>query len=405
MGCRTCDGELSKILSLGTTPLANAFLSKENLNEEEPRFPLEIYFCPMCKLVQLGHVVPPEIMFSHYVYVTSTTKTFQIHFTQYAEDVTNQFTLDSGSLVVDIGSNDGLLLKGFQKNGVQVIGVEPAENIAKIAEDDGVETINDFFNAGVVQKILDKKGKADVVTANNVFAHIDNIHDVTKNVKDLIKEDGVFIIEFQYFVDTIEKMTFDNIYHEHLSYFTLTSIINFFKKHDMAVFHAERNDSHGGSLRVFVKKSGSPHPITPAIQKLLDHEHKMGIEHFALYQQFADVVYATKEKFVKHLETIRESGKTIAAYGAPAKGNTLLNFCEIGKETISYIVDDNPLKEGLFAPGTRIPVVHSHMLDQEKPDYVVILAWNFAKEILEKTKKYADQGVKFIIPLPEPIIV
>lgn len=406
MKCRICKNEkLKTFLSLGTTPLANSFLSKEDLKKEEKRFPLELCFCDNCKLVQLTFIVPSEDMFSNYVYLSSTTKTFQKHFSEMAEHITKSFSLSKNSLAVDIGSNDGILLKGFQKSDVQVIGVEPAANVAKIAEENGVETINDFFNENVVREIIKRKGKADVITATNVFAHIDDIDSVIENVKYLLKDEGIYVIEIQYFVDTIEQMTFDNIYHEHMSYYTLTSLDYFFKKHDMKVFRVERVPTHGGSLRVFTAKNSSMHKVHQSVRKLLEYEKNIGIDNFETYRKFGEKVYSVKEKLINYIKNIKKQSKTIAAYGAPAKGNTLLNFCSIGKDYIEYIVEDNPLKQGLFAPGTHIPVVNPKMLDDKTPDYILILAWNFADEILSKTKKYAEKGVKFIITLPEPRIV
>lgn len=405
MECRICRSSLIKFLSLGSMPLANSFLSKEGMDKEEKTFPLEACFCNKCKLVQLSYVVDPEIMFRNYVYVSSTTKTFQQHFRKMAGEIAKEFGLDKNSLAVDIGSNDGILLKPFKEIGMQTIGIEPAANIAKIAEQNGIETINDFFSGSVVKEIIEKKGNADVITATNVFAHISDINSMVENVKALLKKDGIFVIEVQYLMDTIEKMNFDNIYHEHLYYYTLTSLANFFKKHSMEVFDVKRVDSHGGSLRVFIKRAEDKRKIKGSINKLLDYEKKMGVESIDLYKKFADNVYSVKENLVSYIKDIKKRGKTIAAYGAPAKGNTLLNFCSIGADCIEYVVEDNELKIGLYTPGTRIPVVSSKMLDEEMPDYILILAWNFAKEILEKTKKYADQGVKFIIPLPEPKIV
>lgn len=405
MKCRICKSSLIKFLSLGSMPLANSFLSKEDLDKEEKSFPLETCFCNKCKLVQLSYVVDPEIMFRNYVYVSSTTKTFQQHFTKMAEDIAIEYKLNENSLAVDIGSNDGVLLKPFKELGIQAIGIEPAANIAKIAEQNGIETINDFFSNNAIKQIIEKKGHADIITATNVFAHISDINSVVENVNALLKKDGIFVIEVQYLMDTIEKMTFDNIYHEHLYYYTLTSLINFFKKHDMEVFDVKRVDSHGGSLRVFIKRSEDKHKIKGSVNKILDYEKKIGVENIDLYKKFADNVYSVKEKLVSYIKDIKKHGKTIVAYGAPAKGNTLLNFCDIGTEYIDYVVEDNQLKIGLYTPGTHIPVLGSKTLDDKTPDYILILAWNFAKEILEKTKKYSEQGVKFIIPLPEPRIV
>jgi len=406
MKCRICDNSnMNKFLSLGKSPLANSFLSKDQLKHEENSFPLETAFCDRCKLVQLTYVVPPEIMFKHYVYVSSTSNTFKKHFREMAENISKEFNLTERSLEVDIGSNDGILLKGFKNAGVQIIGVEPATNIAKIAQESGIETINRFFNENTANEIIERKGNADIITAANVFAHVNDINDFVKNVKLLLKKDGIFVIEVQYLIDTIETITFDNIYHEHLSYYSLTSLMYFFKKHGMQVFNVQRVDSHGGSLRVFIKKYEGKHEVHDEVDSIIEYEKNIGIDTLQLYKKFAEKVYDIREKLTSYIKDIKKQGKTIVGYGAPAKSTTLLNFCGIGSNQIDYIVEDNPLKIGLYTPGTHIPIVSSEMIDKKRPDYILILAWNFAEEILSKTKKYADQGVKFIIPLPEPKIV
>jgi len=307
---------------------------------------------------------------------------------------------------VDIGSNDGLLLKGFNDfKNVKVMGVEPATNIAKMANDSGINTINDFFDEKIVNEIIEKKGKADIVTANNVFAHINDIGEVIKNVKTLLKENGTFVIEVQYFVDTIEQMTFDNVYHEHLSYYTLTSLEYFFKEHDMDIFNVQKVDSHGGSLRVFIRKNKVKHEINEDVGKILDYEKDIGVDNINFYKKFADNVYEVKKELIKFFNEFKSKNKKIVGYGAPAKSTTLLNFLNVDNNYIEYIVEDNPLKIGLYTPGTHIPLVSSNALDENKPDYILILAWNFASEIMDKTINYRQKGVKFIIPLPKPRIV
>ena len=403
MECRVCKNrDLREFLSLGKTPLANSFLPKEQLSQKEDSFPLAICLCQNCKLVQLTYVVPAEAMFRNYVYVSSTSNTFKKHFAKMAEDISKEFNLDESSLAVDIGSNDGILLKGFRKFNVQTIGVEPAANVAKIAEESGIETINSFFDEKAANEIVARKGNADIVTATNVFAHANDIDSFAENVKCLLKKDGIFVIEVQYFIDTIQKMTFDNIYHEHLSYFTLTSLIYFFKGHGMEIFNAQRVDSHGGSLRAFVKKNEGRHKTSKNVDKILKHENEIGINNLEIYTEFARRVYAAREKLRSYVENIKKQGMSIAGYGAPAKSTTLLNFCRIGRGFLDYIVDDSPLKIGLYTPGTHIPVVGPDFIDKKRPDCILILAWNFADEILAKTKKYSSQGTKFIIPLPEP---
>ncbi|MBI3051404.1 methyltransferase domain-containing protein [Candidatus Woesearchaeota archaeon] len=401
MNCRICgNSELKKILSLGSSPLANNLSKKEEAGREE-KYPLELLFCGKCKLVQLGHIMEPDVLFRNYLYVTSTTKTFQQHFTQMAEDVCKRYGLGKGSLAVDIGSNDGLLLKGFAKIGLSVTGVEPAVNLAKLANESGVETINDYFNQRAVNEILRTKGKAAVITATNVFAHVNDIKTLTQDVKTLMKDDGTFIIEAPYLPDMLEKMTFDAIYHEHLSYFSLMPLDTFFSSMGMKITDVQHVDSHGGSLRVFVQKQGRQED---SVSRMLEGEKAKGIDSEDTYRQFAEKAYANREKLVQLVKSLREQGCKVAGYGAPAKATTLLNFCGLGKEEIEYVVDDNPMKVGLYIPGTGIPIVKSERLETEKPDYLIILAWNFANEIIGKTGHLAEKGVRLIIPVPTPRI-
>jgi SAM-dependent methyltransferase len=406
MNCRICnDNKLEKFLSLGDSPLANSFLRKEELDNNELYFPLELCFCSNCSLVQLSYIVDPKVMFKNYLYVSSTSNSFRQHFSHMSRDIVNRFRLDTGSLAVDIGSNDGILLKGFKGFGISVIGVEPAENVSRIAQEQGIDTINSFFNEEVVQNIIKNKGKADIVTACNVFAHIDDISSVVENVKKLLKDEGVYIIEVQYILRTLEDMTFDNIYHEHLSYYSLTALKYFFESHGMSIFDVEEVNTHGGSIRVFVQKKRGNNQASSRINEMLEHEIKKGLDKLDAYLEFAKRVYLIRDKIVSYVNGLKAENKSISGYGAPAKSSTLLNFCKIGKDKIDYIIDDSSLKTGLYTPGTHIPIVSSEKLDMDTPDCIIILAWNFAEEILKKTEKFANKGVRFIIPLPEPKMI
>lgn len=403
--CRICGNEkLKKIVSLGRTPLANNLITKQEMSKGES-FPLEVVYCSECHLCQLSYVTPPEKMFKHYVYVSSTTDTFKKHFKELAEKITKEFGLGPGSLVVDIGSNDGILLKGFNEKGVRTMGVEPADNIAQIARENGIDTINDFFNERVVDDIRRVKGKADVVTANNVFAHVHDIKELTRNVKNLLKDDGVFCIEVQYFFDSIRHATFDNIYHEHLSYFTLLSLNEFFKRQNMEVFNVEHITTHGGSLRVYAQKKGGKFPINKAVEERLTEEKAAGLDKFETYERFAEVIYQIRDRLQHFVKKLKAEGKRIAGYGAPAKATTLLNFCGIDSSHLDYIVEDNPLKHGLIVPGVNIPIVAKEALDNFPPDYLAILAWNFAPEILKNNIQYQTKGTKFFVPIPTPTII
>ena len=403
--CRICANPvLLPVVSLGDSPLANNLLTADNKQTAE-FFPLEMLYCPTCHLCQLSYVTPPEKMFKHYVYVTSTTNTFRQHFSEYADTLAREFTLNATSLVVDIGSNDGLLLSCLKDKGVRVMGIEPAENIVEIARRNGIDTLCDFFTESAANDVLRIKGKADVITANNVFAHINNIRDVVKNAKLLLKDNGVFCIEVQYLLDTIQKLTFDNIYHEHLSYFSLLALDEFFRRNDMEVFHVQHVDSHGGSLRVFVQRKGAIHAIQPTVAETIAHERQAGLDRYEIYQRFAQEVYAIKARFKNFISAVRSQGKRIVGYGAPAKATTFLNFCAIDSNSIEYIIEDNALKHGLTVPGVNIPIVSHEHFERDHPDYVAVLAWNFTDEILRNNEQQKQRGIKFVLPHPEPRVL
>lgn len=403
--CRVCkNSQLKKIVSLGRSPLANNLVSRDEENEEW-FYPLELMYCPICHYCQLSYSVDPDKMFKKYAYVTSTTETFRKHFSQMAEDIFREFNLPLGSLVVDIGSNDGLILKRFQELGSRVIGVEPAENVAEIARKNGVDTITDYFNEEVTDTIIKLKGNADVITANNVFAHTRYIESITRNVKRLLKDSGVFVIEVQYLLDTLKNMTFDNIYHEHVSYYNAHSITEFFRRQGMEVFKIARVPSHGGSLRVFVQKQGGPHQADGSVESLIKEEKTFGLDKTETYELFGDKIQKIRQGIVKFVKEAKAEGKTIVGYGAPAKATTLLNFCNITDKEIDFIIDDNPLKQNMLIPGVRIPIKNREALNQINPDYILILAWNFADEIIRNNISLRERGAKFIIPLPDPKIV
>lgn len=403
--CRICANPvLLPVVSLGESPLANNLVSADKKQTAE-FYPLEMVYCPTCHLCQLSYVTPPEKMFKHYVYVTSTTNTFKQHFKDFAEALTKDFNLSENSLVVDIGSNDGLLLGYLRDRGVRVMGVEPAENIVEIARKNGVDTVCDFFTEGAVTDILRIKGKADIITANNVFAHINNIKDIVKNVKLLLKDSGVFCIEVQYLLDTIQNLTFDNIYHEHLSYYSLHALDEFFRRNDMHAFKVQHVNSHGGSIRVFVQPNGGPHAIDASVQDTLARERQAGLDRYETYQTFAQEIYAIRTRFRNFASSVKAQGKRLVGYGAPAKATTFLNFCGIDHNSLEYIIEDNALKHGLLVPGVNIPIVSKEQLERDTPDYVAILAWNFADEIVRNNEQHKQRGIKFVMPHPEPRIL
>ncbi|MBI2653765.1 NAD-dependent epimerase/dehydratase family protein [Candidatus Woesearchaeota archaeon] len=400
--CRICKSmQLQKVISLGSMPPANAFLKKEELSKTENIFPLEVYFCNDCGFVQLVDVVNPELLFRNYVYVSSTSPVFVNHFMELAGKVVEKFKLQNGSLVVDIGSNDGILLKPFKEMGMKVLGIEPAEKIAETASKNGIETLPVFFSPEVAKDIAKKRGKADVITATSVFSHVDDLDGFVEGIKELLADDGVFLIEVYYLKDTLEKNLFDTIYHEHLSYFTLKTMINLMERLGMEVFDVDKTDTHGGSLRVFVQKKSGVHKKTKEMDKFLEEESKAHLDDISTYKKFAEKIERNKKLLLGVLKNLKSHGEKIVGYGAAAKANTLLNYFDIGTDIIDYIVDDSQWKQGLYTPGKHIPVVSSSELSKKSPDYILILAWNFADAI---TKKLPDFD-KFIIPVPVPQIV
>lgn len=404
--CRVCKSKkLTKTFNFGPTPLANEFLTKEQVDGPEYFYPLEVYFCHTCSFVQLGHVVDPKILFGNYVYVSSTSPVFVKHFKDFASDVITRFSLDKKSLVIDIGSNDGILLNPYHEQGVPVLGVEPAKHIARIAQDKGIETISEFFSVDLAKKIVKKKGKAKIVTATNVFAHIDDLDEVITGLKELLDDDGVFIMEAPYLIDFIEKKYFDLVYHEHLSYWAVAPLIKLFDRFGMTVFDVQKVSAHGGTIRVFVKKESGKYKVEKNVGAFLKKEKENKLADINTYINYANEILENKVALTQLLVKLKLQGKRIVGYGAPAKGNTLLNYFKIGPDILDYVIDDSPMKQGLYTPGTRIPVVQASILKKDNPDYILILAWNFAKPIMEKYAWFKDKGGKFIVPVPKPKII
>lgn len=404
--CRFClNKKLIQVIDLGNQPAANAFLSKKQLKEKEHYFPLKVNFCPKCGQLQLTHVVSPDYLFRNYVYVSSTSPVFVAHFEKYAQSVYKKIDLDKNSLVVDIGSNDGILLKPFKKLGTKILGVDPARKIAKEATKNGITTLPEYFDQQLAEKIIKKWGFADVITFNNVFAHVPYIDELILAAIKLLKPQGALIIEAPYLVDFLRKNLFDTIYHEHVSYLSIGSLQTLFKRFNMTVFDVEKTDSHGGSIRVFVKKNESKRMLQKLVEKFVNLEKGVGLRKVKTYQEFAKKIDQNKKDLNRLLKQLKSKGKSIIGYGAPAKGNTLLNYFNIGPEILDYIVDDSSYKQGLFTPGMHIPVVSSAEILKTKPNYIFILAWNFAESIMKKLIWYKRDGGRFIIPVPKPVIV
>ncbi|HEY4477100.1 MAG TPA: class I SAM-dependent methyltransferase [Candidatus Paceibacterota bacterium] len=404
--CRACLGlRLEKVLSLGKTPAANAFLKKEDLNKPEHYFPLEVYFCHDCSLLQLLDIVSPEFLFRNYVYISSFSPVFIKHFQSFADEVTSRYHLSKDSFVIDVGSNDGILLNPFQKYGIHVLGVDPAVKIAEQATREGVETVPEFLTPAVARAIVSKYGYADVVTGNNVFAHVDDLDGLVEAVKILLKPNGIFIVETPYLIDFLDKYLFDTVYHEHVSYYTVHPLTVLFKRLGMNVFDVQKVSSHGGSLRVFIQKDDGGHPLEAAVSEYTVHEKERKLNQVETYHEFAKKVKHNKAKLTTLLASFKEQGARIVGYGAAAKGNTLLNYFGIGNDILDYIVDDSEWKQGLYTPGTHIPVVARSELERKTPDYIILLAWNYADAIMKNLMNFHDQGGKFVIPVPDPHIV
>jgi D-mycarose 3-C-methyltransferase len=401
--CRVCHGrDLAHILSLGEHPPVDNFIDAAQVKGEK-RYPLDVYFCRTCALVQLLDVVTQEELFhGNYAYFSSASAPLVNHFRSYAENLKKEL-LREGDLVVDIGSNDGILLQ-FLTDEYRVLGIEPSAHVAEVARKKGIETIDGFCTVAMAKKIVEAHGKAKVVTANNVFAHIDDIDDVVRAVKELLADDGVFVSESHYLLDLIEKREFDTVYHEHLCYYSMKPLTHLFERLDMEVFDVRRVPVHGGSIRVFVReKTGAS--LAPCVQKLLALEARTGLHELAGFGAFQKDVDAIREKLISLVRGFRAEGKVVAAYGAPAKGNTLLNFCGFTADDIRYVTDTTPYKVGLLTPGSHIPVVSPEILKTETPDYVLLLAWNYKDFILQKERELRSRGAKFIIPIPSVEII
>ncbi|MBI2586285.1 MAG: class I SAM-dependent methyltransferase [Rhodospirillales bacterium] len=399
--CRLCGGrDLALVLKLTPTPPANAFVAEDAKSKDQPCFPLDVFFCGGCAHVQLLDVVDPRLLFEDYVYVSGTSPLFVDHFAEYAEVVIKRFKPKPGDLVVDVGSNDGTLLRKFKDRGLRALGVDPARAIAKRATEAGIDTIADFLTPRLAVEIRDKHGPAALVTANNVFAHADDLAGLRDAASGLLAPDGVFVFEVSYLKDVVEKTLFDTIYHEHLAYHSVKPLRRFFEAGGMEMFAVERIDVHGGSLRGMALAVGGPHPADGSVAKLVALEEKSGLDHAATFQDFADRIGGLGRDLKRLVAKIRANGKSIAGFGAPAKATTLMYHFGIGPDVVDFIVDDNPLKQGLYTAGHHIPVLPSQALYERRPDYVIVLAWNFAGSIMAKHSVFKDMGGRFIVPLP-----
>ncbi len=381
--------------------LANSFLTDEELaSGNEPEYPLDVYFCELCGLVQISHVVPPDALFEEYIYFSATSDLVHNHAAYLAKSFKARFGLNDQSRVIEIASNDGTVLSYFQRVGVKALGVEPAVNIAKVAVESGIETCNEFFHADTAVTLLRQHGPADIILARHVFAHVPEIHGFVKGLKTLITADGVVAIEAPYLIDFVEKNEFDTVYHEHYSYLSVRAMTHLFDLYEMEVFDAERVPIHGGSIIYFIGHKGA-HTISALVTELIESEKIKGLDKKDTFTAFASRVAGLREETLHLLHDLKAQGKRVAAYGAPAKGNTFLNYCSIGTSLVEYTVDKSPYKQNLYTPGMHLPVYHPDKLSQDMPDYVLLLAWNFAEEIIEQQRAYLQRGGRFIQAIPE----
>lgn len=401
--CRACgQAALKRFLELGPQPLANAFLRAPSEFAAEQRYPLDLYFCTTCSLVQLADVVDPEVLFAEYIYVTGTSTTIADHNRRYARAVIDELGLGASDLVVEIASNDGSLLECFRDAGVRILGVEPARNIARVAESRGIPTENRFFTREEGSALRARHGTAAAVIGNNVLAHVDDTAGFLQGAATLIDESGAVIVEVPYAREMLERVEYDTVYHEHLCYFSVTALKRLGESAGLGIARVDEVPVHGGSVRVWFRKGAEPGPTT---RRFLDAEQHNGLASFAAWERFAERTRAQREELRALLQRLTSEGKRVAAYGAPAKGNTLLNYCDIGVDLVPYTVDRNPLKVGTFTPGMHLPVRPVSVLLEEMPDFVLVLAWNFADEIMQQQAAYSAAGGRFIVPIPAPRIV
>ena len=405
--CKFCKTELDiPFLDLGNQPLCNNFVNSGLKHIPDELFPLEVYFCSNCKLTQLAHDIPPSKIFNNYHYLSSYSQSWLNHARNYSQKIIKRFNLNANSFVAEIASNDGYLLQNFLESNIPCIGIEPAKNIAKISEKKGIKTIDSFFSYLLSNELVNNFGKADLVISNNVYAHVPDINDFTRGVKNFLKPSGVWTIEVPYLKELIENNQFDTIYHEHYFYFSIISLDSIMRLNKLKIFDVENLESHGGSLRLYITHDNNDQiHVNEIVENAIKHEIKLGFDNIEIYKNFKVKVEYIKNNLTQILVSNKKDGKTIAAYGAPGKGNTLLNYCNFDSSIIEFTVDKNPLKQNTFLPGSRIPVYHPEKLKELQPDLILILPWNLKKEIMNEINFIKFWNGKFIIPIPHPQII
>jgi len=401
-GCRFCGAPLRRtFVDLGMSPLCESYLTESELYGMEPFYPLRAFVCERCFLVQLqAHVSGEEIFGKEYAYFSSYSDTWLEHCRSYVEQITERLHLGRQSKVIEIASNDGYLLRNFVARGIPCLGVEPAPNVAEAAVQSGVPTVVEFFGTGLARKLENIGWSADLLIANNVVAHVSDLNDVVRGMKMILAEDGVITIEVQHLLRLLERNQFDTIYQEHYCYFSLLVAREVLAEHGLSVFDVEELSTHGGSIRIYARHAGGSPPL-PSVAKLIEEEEAKGLRRIETYAAFGEKVAETKFRLLEFLIRARREGRTVAGYGAPGKGNTLLNYCGIRTDMIDYVVDRNPYKQGRFLPGTHIPIYPPEKIAETEPDYVLILPWNLKEEIMGQLEYVRRWGAKFVIPIPE----
>jgi SAM-dependent methyltransferase len=401
--CRFCDKQLKYIFAdLGVSPLANAYLTSEKINQMEPFFPLKAYVCESCFLVQLPVFQSSEEIFSDYAYFSSYSDSWLQHAKNYTESMIDRFGFGTKNRIIEIASNDGYLLQYFKQKGIPVLGIEPAGNVADAAKKIGIPTLIEFFGENMAKNLASKGTYADLLIGNNVLAHVPNLNDFIKGMKTILAPHGVITMEFPHLMRLIEENQFDTIYHEHFSYFSFTTVHRIFAYHDLQIFDVDELSTHGGSLRIYASHSKDQSKMTSEkVENLLEREEMDGFKDVKLYLTFNEKIKATKRSILYFLNESKNEGKSIAGYGAPAKGNTLLNYCGIRGDYIDYTVDRSPHKQGYFLPGTHIPIYHPDKIKETQPDFLVILPWNLKDEIMQQMAHIRDWNGRFVTLIPE----
>ena len=404
--CRFCGTPLSQtFIDLGASPPSNSYLRKSDLRRSETHHPLHAFVCSSCYLVQLEEFETPEQIFYDYAYFSSYSESWLRHAATYCAQMTSRFNLGPDNQVVEVASNDGYLLKNFVRQGIGVLGVEPAGNVAKVAKDASVPTMVSFFGRDTARRIVGNGVKADLLIANNVMAHVPHLNDFVGGFKIVLAAEGVVTVEFPHLLNLINESQFDTIYHEHFSYFSFLTAQSIFAAHGMRLFDVEKLSTHGGSLRIYGCHTDAAHRETENVKSLIDEEQAAGLNQISTYSGFEQKVHNVKASLLSFLLQARRDRKTVAAFGATAKGNTLLNYCGVGPEFIEYVVDSNPHKQGLYLPGSRIPIHPPEHIRETKPDYILILPWNLADEISTSHAYAREWGAEFVVPVPETRIV